>query len=483
MAVFKPNDVYAVVRALAMQATGRDDIAVVDHQGFIDAGKMILSVDYDAVTEAIANTIRDVFIVGRPYTGKFALVNASDDSYNDTHANIHFYTKYNEASGAWNTDLYTNIADGYDNGTNGGASAPDMWVQDVPKVVERFFRNSSVWQKRMTIYEEQLKPAFNDEATFLKFINGVALNVQNEINLYIENMNRALVADRIAGIYLQVQRGILGPECAVDFTKVFQDETGTTYTRDEIIKEHQTEFLEILMAKLRIDSDRLEEYSALYHDPKKITDGGQDYWVLSHTPKANQRAFIANEILFKARSRVAPEIFGPQYIPEAQGEKVNFWQSDVEGHRYEIKCKPALPDGEVSENVELDCVLGLVFDTDAMYTHNQLRRDVDSPLEAAKLYRNRIFHFKSGNYTDYLCNSIMYYMSEYGNLYRKDQFTGDGSETDFVLTDAADQFLKVTVDGTETTAYTYDSDTKTVTFTTAPANKKAVVIEYTVAGN
>lgn len=415
MAVFQIKDVHQVMQALANQATGRSDIAVVDHTSFVDAGTATLATGTDNVLGAIARTIRDVFIVGGPYTGKFSLVNASEEKFNDRHANIHFYTKYNEAEGGFNTDLFTNIADGYDNGTNGGKSAPNMWVQDLPKIVERFFLNEAVWQKRMTTPLVQLQNAFNDEGTFLAFMNGYALNVQNEINTYIENHNRALVADRIAGIYLQVQNGTLGPECAVNMTKYFNNEEGTAYTTKEILQEHQTRFLELFMSKLRIDSDRLEEYSALYHDPMKITESGVDYYVLSHTPKANQRAFICSEILSKARAVVAPEIFGPQYIPEAQGEKVNFWQSDKEGYRYAIKCKPALPEGAVSKNVELDTVLGLVFDDRAMYSHNQFTGMYSTPVEAAKLYKNDIWHFKYGSYTDYLSNSIMYYMADEGN--------------------------------------------------------------------
>ena len=415
MAVFQIADVHQVMQALANQATGRSDIAVVDHTSFVDAGTATLATGTDNVLGAIARTIRDVFIVGRPYTGKFSLVNASEEKFNDRHANIHFYTKYNEAEGGFNTDLFTNIADGYDNGTNGGASAPSMWVQDLPKIVERFFLNEAAWQKRMTTPLVQLQNAFNDEGTFIAFMNGYALNVQNEINTYIENHNRALVADRIAGIYLQVQNGTLGAECAVNMTKYFNDEEGTAYTTQEILQEHQTRFLELFMSKLRIDSDRLEEYSALYHDPKKITESGVDYYVLSHTPKANQRAFICSEILSKARAVVAPEIFGPQYIPEAQGEKVNFWQSDKEGYRYAIKCKPALPEGGVSSNVELDTVLGLVFDDRAMYSHNQFTGMYSTPVEAAKLYKNDIWHFKYGSYTDYLSNSIMYYMADEGD--------------------------------------------------------------------
>ncbi len=414
MAVFQIKDVHQIMQALANQATGRSDIAVVDHTSFVDAGTATLATGTDNVLGAIARTIRDVFVVGRPYTGKFALINASEEKFNDRHANIHFYTKYNEAEGGFNTDLYTNIADGYDNGTNGGASAPNMWVQDLPKVIERFFLSESAWQKRMTTPLVQLQNAFNDEGTFLAFMNGYALNVQNEINVYIENRNRALVADRIAGVYYQVENGTLGAECAVDMTKYFNDECGTAYTREEILQEHLTEFLELFLSKWKIDSDRLEEYSALYHDPKQITENGVDYFVLSHTPKANQRMFYTKEIFDKARARVMPEIFGPSFIPENQGEAVNFWQSDKEGYRYQIKCKPTLPEGAVSEEVELDFVLGMIFDDRALYSHNQFTGMYSTPVEAAKLYKNDIWHFKFGSYTDYLSNSIIYYMSEDG---------------------------------------------------------------------
>lgn len=412
MAVFQIKDVYQVMQALANQATGRSDIAVVDHTSFIDAGTKTLATGTDNVMGSIARTIRDVFIVGRPYTGKFSLINASEDTFNDRHANIHFYTKYNEAEGGFNTDLYTNLKDGYDNGTNGGQSAPNMWVQDLPKVVERFFLSESVWQKRMTTPLVQLQNAFNDESTFIAFMNGYALNVQNEINVYIENRNRALVADRIAGVYYQVKQGTLGAECAVNMTKYFNDEEGTSYTTQEILQEHQTRFLELFMSKMRIDSDRLEEYSAQYHDPMQITEDGVDYYILSHTPKANQRAFYTKEIFDKAKAVVAPEIFGPQFIPENQGEGVNFWQSNKDGHRYEIKCKPALPEGAVSETVEVPNVLALVFDDRAIYSHNQFTGMYSTPVEAAKLYKNDIWHFKFGSYTDYLSNSIIYYMED-----------------------------------------------------------------------
>lgn len=57
-------------------------------------------------------------------------------------------------------------------------------------------------------------------------------------------------------------------------------------------------------------------------------------------------------------------------------------------------------------------------------------------------------------------------------------FTGDGSTTTFTVTDKPASLISVTVDGTATSAYTYAKATGVITFTTAPASGKAIVVTY-----
>ena len=57
-------------------------------------------------------------------------------------------------------------------------------------------------------------------------------------------------------------------------------------------------------------------------------------------------------------------------------------------------------------------------------------------------------------------------------------FTGDGTTTTFTLTDKPDSVIGITVDGSAVTAYTYAKTTGVITFTTAPANGKAIVVTY-----
>lgn len=411
MAIFQIKDAYAIMNALARQATAQADIAVVDHTSFIDAGTKILATGTENVLNSIARTIATVVMQSRPYKGKFSLINASENQWNTRLGKVSFYAADNDPSGAFNTDLNTNIATGNVEASGAGS----MWEQKLPRVVERFYLSEAAWDKFYTTPLVQLQNTFNEEATFVAFMNGVMTEIQNDIESTLEARNRALVADRIAGTYLLHKNNVLGNETCVDMTAYFNDKCGTTYTRDEIIHEHLTELLELWTAKIKIDSDRLEERTKKYHDAMTITDGGVDYNVLRHTPKASQKMFYFKEFFSEARARVLPEIFNPNLIPETNGEGVTYWQSSKDADRMKIKCKPALPDGAVSENVEIDYVLGLLFDTDALASINQFTGAFTTPVNARHLYTNTFYHYKFGAVQDYTENGIIYYLGEGGD--------------------------------------------------------------------
>ena len=409
MASFQIKDAYAVMNALARQATAQADIAVVDHQSFIDAGTKTLATGTENVLNSIARTITAVVMQSRPYTGKFSLINASENQWNTRLAKISFYSSDNDPSGAFNTDLNTNIATG--NAENSGAGS--MWEQKLPRVVERFYLSEAAWDKFYTTPLVQLQNAFNEESTFVAFMNGVMTEIQNDIESTLEARNRALVADRIAGVYLLNKKKVLGAETVVNFTTYFNKKCGTNYTTNEILTAHLTELSELITSKLQIDVDRLEERSKKYHDPMTVEDNGVNYSVLRHTPRGKVKAFWFDELWKDAKTRVMPSIFNKEYINPEMGEKVQYWQSNKnDDDRMKIKCKPALPDGAVSENVELDVVLGIIFDEDALASINQFTGAFTTPVNARHLYTNTFYHYKFGSVQDYTENSIIYIMND-----------------------------------------------------------------------
>ena len=473
---FTPQDAYSVMNTLVHQATGDSSINVVDTSTFIDAGKKTLEAGYENVYNALGVLIGTTIVAARPYTGKFKLVAyATANAFENRIRKISYYARDNQASGAFNTNLYTNLGDGLDFDDGAGS----QWEQNPAIPVERYFYSSYVWDKSHTQYIEQIKEAFTNEGDFINFINGVMIEVQNDIESTIEARNRMLVLDRIAGQYLLAGQGDIGKECAVNLTSEFNKEFGTNYTTAQIEQSHLNEFCEFYVAYMKILSDRLTERTALYHDPMTLVKNeGQAnekvYKVLRHTPKDKQKFIYYAPFFTKAKARVFPEIFNPQYLDFKNGEGVNFWQSFTNPEKVEIK--PALPDGATSSNVVLNKVIGLIFDTDAIGANNKFEGMYTTALDARKLYQNMWWHYKYGSVQDYSENAVVLYMADETSA----DFTGDGTAKTFTVSDKPAFITKVTVAGEEVEVSSYVSSTGVVTLASAPANNAAVKVYYEV---
>lgn len=467
---FKPVDVYPIMNTLVQQITGQDSIKVVDTASYIDAGKSILGVanesGYEGVFNALSVLIGRTIIEAKPYSGKFKLIDEEASRFDVRVRKISFYSKLTQASGMFNTDLYTNLGAGLDD-TSGAGS---MWEQNPSMPLERTFFSSAAYDYSHTEYIEQIKDAFTSEASFLDFINGMRIEIMNDMEQQTEARNRGLVISRLAGNKLMADKGLLGKECSVNLTAEYNKEYGTTYTTHDLLHDHRVSFLEFFIARIKNDSELMEYRSKLFHDPCKKTVGGVNYYILRHSPKADQR-FIYNSRLFTEIKLSLAEIFNPNMLQLPQGEGVQFWQSIEDP--YKIDVIPPLPEGATSSEVKMDIVVGFLFDNWALYSNNRYNGMLPTPINARKGYRNEFYHFLFGQSNDYTHNSILYYMSDDSTTY----FVGDGEKDEFTV--EADSIVSVTVNGVEqtvTTDYTFSSNT--LTFTTAPAEGAIIQVVY-----
>ena len=476
---FQVQDAYSVMNTLVKQATGQSDIVATDTSTFVDAGKKVLEAGYENLYNALGVLIGRTIVASRAYEGKFKIITEDSATFENRIRKISYYSRLNQASGMYNTNLNTNLGAGLSD-TDGVGS---QWEQNPAIPVERYFFSDFAWDKSHTQYLEQAKIAFTNEGDFIRFINGIMVEVQNDIESTLEAKNRMVVLDRLAGTYLQATDNDmpLGPECAVNLTTEFNKVHGTSYTTAEILSEHSIAFLEFFIARFKIDSDKLENRTMLYHDPMTKTIAKEDYVVLRHTPKSMQR-FIYYSPMFTQLNLNLSEIFNPQMLKLPNGEGVQYWQSFTDPSAIDVT--PALPDGAKSSEVKLSLVVGLLFDEEAMKVTNKFNGMYATPINARHVYTNMFWHYKYGVIQDYSENAILYYMddTDVPPVIKSETFTGDGTEDDFVLTGSVGEIVKVTVDDVEMTAttdYTYDSSTQTVTFTTAPADESVIVVSYT----
>lgn len=413
-----PMDAYTIMNALVYQATGQAGIVAMDTSTFVSAGELVLSTGVENTLNALAMVLGRTLMAVRPYKAKLAIINAlNTGAYTHRLQKISFYSRDALPAGDWNTQLYTNLQGGYDNGSNSGASTESMWLQNQPEPLTNFFSGSSVWQDSTTVYEYQVKQAFRDEASFNAFVAGILTEKGNDIESQKEAFNRMTLLNYIAGVIDMDSTVPMGR--VINLTSAFNTyyQLVTPYTTAELLTTHLKEFLEFFTSEYKYWSDMMTYRTvAFHHAPPSV--GG--HALLRHTPKEKQRFICYNPFWLKARAMVMPEIFSPQYLAEPQMETVDFWQSFQDGAS--IDWTPAIPDYDSASptyktqisgsQVQEDYVLGILYDEDAIMTDFQLESSATTPLEARKRYRNIWWSFAKNAINDFTENAIVFVMND-----------------------------------------------------------------------
>lgn len=414
---FNPTDAYAIMNLLVKQATGQTDLTVVDTSSFISAGETIQATGTENVLNTLGIVMGRLLIAARPYEAKLQIINAENtDMYTNRMRKVSYYARENEAAGFVNTDLFTNLQSGFDNGTNpqdGNAkSVSSMWKQNLPVVLEMNFAGSDVWQKSQTITRDQLKIAFRGEDEFMRFMDGAAVEVGNDIASNREAFNRMILLNKIAAVY---DMSASMKNSARNLTAEFNAKYGTSYTSAELRTTYLEQFLKFFVTEFKLASDYMTNRSSNYHWSPAKTVNGVSYTLLRHTPKDRQRAILYTPLFTEARANVLPDIFNPQYLDVSQYEGVTYWQ-DINSPA-QINIKPAITDTATGEQksgdaVALPYVIGILYDEDGMMSDYQLEDAVSTPMEARKHYYNIWYSFARNGIIDNTENSVIFYMAD-----------------------------------------------------------------------
>ena len=416
-----PKDCYALMNALVKEAVGASStIQAVDTSSFVSAGESVLSTGTENVLNSLAMVVGRRMVAVRPYNAPLRIINAINTGiYSDRLLKDSFYSRWAQPSGAFNTDLYTNLATGFTAGENIGGSpaaaqsTKSQWEQNLPVPMEFSFGGRNTWQDCSTIPEIQLQQAFRSEADFSDFVTGYMMERANDLESQKEAYNRMTLLNYIAGIYdmSSVMNGSV-----VDLTSEFNTEFGTSYTRDELLSTYLKEFMEFFTAKVKIDSDRMTNRSINYHWSPAKQVGGVDYYLLRHTPKDRQKLVLYAPMFAKAQSYVFPEIFNPQYLDIGNYEGVMYWQNENDPTAIDVT--PAIPntaspaEQTAGTRVQLEHVVGVLFDTDAVMVDYQLETALSTGVEARKHYRNVWYTYCRNSLVDFTEKGILYYMSD-----------------------------------------------------------------------
>ena len=424
------KDGYALMNAVMAQLTGQDSFSVIDAQGFMDAGKIAMTYSTDEIFNALTIVGARLFTATRPYKAPLWLIDSINSGYfNNRIRKISYYSTWALPSGAFNTDLMTNFADGYGNDASGEnpAGTKDQYEQHPVHPLEMNFANSIVWQDCITRYEDQIKIAFSGEDEWARFWAGVLTEKGNDIEQRKEAHNRTTLLSRmaIAGAIGDANSAIKTLGTVVDLTAAYNARFGTSYTGAQLRTTYLKEFLAFFISEFKVISNMMTKRSMFYHAAPKLTLADGDHYILRHTPKSEQRFMMYTPFWEQAKAQVMPEIFNTEYLKPEQFESVDFWQtfSLADSDKVAVDFKVTVPGwledmitgGQTTVDTAYefasDYVLGVLFDKDAVLTDFQFEAARTTYPEARKNYVNTWFDFGLGAVGDPTENFVVFVMN------------------------------------------------------------------------
>lgn len=435
--VLTHTDGYAIMTALARQATGQSSISVTDLNTFVSAGETVMATGKENVFNALSIVIGRTLVAARTYSAKLALMNSiNSGSYTSRLRKISFYSKDPLPSGFYNTNLFTNLAEGFTSGENPDGngvaqSTKSQWEQHQAMPLEMNFAGSTVWDHCITLYEQQINAALRDPVELAQFVAGIMTEHGNDIASVREAFNRMALLSKIGQCYLYDEGTHWATGMSYNLTTMYNTFYGTNYTSAQLRSTYLKSFLEFMVATIKEVSDFFTERSAAHHLPMTKTVGGVNYSVLRHTPRDRQRLYLYRPLFRKSEAIVMPEIFNTEYLQMEQYEGVDFWQSNTsDTDRPKVKVRVPFYNKstgvqESSGDISFDYVVGLITDVDGMMTDFQLERALTTPIEARKGYANTWLHIAKNVITDPTENAAVFYMDDSGVTPAEDN-SGEG---------------------------------------------------------
>ena len=422
---YTPRDAHTLMNALVEQATGAQTITVVDTSTFVSAGELVMSTGLENVYNALSILVGRTYAAVRPYDARLQLINAVNSGvYTNRFRKISYYSKPAQPSGWFNTQLFTNLKDGFTAGQNPDGNGDPQSTKSQYEInsgvpLEVNFGGSSTWQESLTIFENQLKIAFRSESEFMAFWTGLVTQKDNDIEMEKEAFNRMTLLNHMAArVDFANQNRI--PGGAVNLTAAFNARFGTAYTSAQLRTTYLTDFLAFFVSMIKTHSMQMRQNSLNYHWTPTLTRDGVTYNRLNrHTPARNQRLLLYTPLFVEAESQVFPEVFHESYLQLDQYEGVMFWQAEdaTFTNNPKLDVTPAVTDPATGlqtagNRIQLDYVVGMLYDEDALMVDYQLETTNTSPLEARKGYRTQWYTFAKNAISDLTENGIVFYMAD-----------------------------------------------------------------------
>lgn len=365
------TQIYSIVNSTVAQAIGSQALTVVDTQGLISVGNVVLSSSTN--TEAFLNTLaqrigRTIYRF-RSYNNKFKDMIVSDMEWGA------ILQKVRVAMPSAVADPSYGLTDG---------TAVDHYVVAKPNANQKLFVTRTPYMFEITIQRETLKEAFLSPEAMGSFIALVFGEVRNAIELSLENLGRLTLAGAISEI---------GATQEIKLVTEYNTERIPATPLTPATAIYNEDFLRFAIYRINNVIDMIQDMSTLYNDGTMPT----------FTNRENMKIRVLSGFQRRLETIVEYAAFHDQFTSiDGAYSTINFWQAEQTPSSLLIK-KPS--DGT---QVSIDYIIAVVHDRDAFGIYQIDENVLTTPVNAKGQYYNQFWHEKQGRFVDTSENLVVF---------------------------------------------------------------------------
>lgn len=388
------KQIYTIINSVSDEVLGKTGIVKDDLTGIVDLGTEVFNQNaLDNYVKSLVNHIGKVVFVTRPYMGKVPSVLMDSWEFGSVLEKISADIPKAQENKSWEL-------------TDGTEYSQDVFYK--PKVTAKFFNSKVTFEVPVSVTERQVKESFSTAEQLNGFMSMIynaveksmtiktdALVMRTITNMVAETLN----ADKTAFGDASVDYSTASTVRCVNLLKLYNDsvEPATPLTKDKAITD--PEFIRFASYQMGLYADRFQSISTLFNV------GGKERF----TPKDMLHVVLLSDFAKAAQTYLYSDTKNIEQVLLPNAETVPYWQGSSQTFAFAdtsmIKVKSSS-----GASVEINGVLGVMFDRDALGVCNMDKR-VTTNYNAKAEFFNNYFKFDCGYFNDTNENFVVFFVA------------------------------------------------------------------------
>lgn len=386
------NQIYQLMNEVTTEILGDSAVVQEDLSNVVDIGNAVFNANaVDNYVKSLVNHIGKVIFVNRPYVGSAPSVLMDSWEFGSVLEKVSAELPNAVENDSWNL-------------TDGQEYSPNVFHK--PVVTAKFFNKKVTFEIDLSFTERQVKESFSTAEQLNGFLSMIFNSVDKAMTIKVDSLIQRTINNMIAETVwdeyknssdttitgLTTSSGIR----AVNLLYLYNTATGENLTvNDAMINK---DFIKFAVKQMNLYADRLKKISNLFNI------GGQSRF----TPTDMLHVVMLTDLKAAANVYLQADTYHDNYVMLPKAETVPYWQASGTAYDFSSVSKIHVNTSQNKE-VEIDGVLAVMFDRDALGVTN-LDRRVTTNYNAKAEFYNNFYKFDAGYFNDFNENFVVFFI-------------------------------------------------------------------------